>query len=278
MPFPSACPLTPYLHLLASRLRPILLLLLASCCAPAPQAQAQAQAASGASHSLHTPEPIHLPYRKHRNRGFYRKEVKTRAVRQPDGQLAPATEYATVLDLLRSLPPDSVMHARYADMRKTRGLWGWFSRQNREIKRKLAVRFPEEARNVSVTGFLYAIKQMNDRDYHLVMLSAPDTIQVFRAMNVEISGLDKKNPDHQLLVQARHQALHALGKDAGLRDWTIYYPSMPRIRITGALFFDGKKERTHMKPGYLRPVTAWEVHPIYSIELLSRLPSHIIQW
>lgn len=255
------------------------------CCLMLSMSQGLAQAPSALPPTavVQVPEPsvqktITMKYRKNRYRGFYRGEVKNRAIRDAQGQLAPATEYATVMDLLKNLPPDSLMHKRYAAMRQSKGMWGWWTNQNRELRRKLAMRFPEEGRNVTVSGFLYAIKQMNDRDYHLVLMSAPDTQQIFRVMNVEISGLNCKSPDHELLMQARTQALAALGEDAGKKNWTIYYPSMPKIRVTGGLFFDGKKERTHMKPGYLRPVTAWEVHPIYSLELLTRLPSHIIQW
>lgn len=209
--------------------------------------------------------PALLPYGKHRYRGFYRREVKTTAWPPGDEKVNNAAFYLSMEALLTALPADSAMHARHHYIRKSKGLINWFRRLLPAHRKSLAHRLPEEQDNVSVVGYLHAIKKMNDRDYHLVLVSSADLSVPYRVMNVEISGLRKKSPDYALLYQARLQCLCLLGRKDVPRSWTIFAQPL-KIRVRGALFFDGKKERLSMKPSRLKPVTAWEIHPVYCIE------------
>jgi hypothetical protein len=209
--------------------------------------------------------PSLLPYSKHRYRGIYRREVKTTAWPPGDQKALSAAYYTSVTDLLNTLPTDSAMHARHYYIRQSKGFLSWFRHLLPAYRKPLAHRLPEEQDNVAVTGYLYAIKKMNDRDYHLVLISSPDLRVPYRVMNVEISGLRKSSPDYPILYQARMQCLYLLGRKDVPRSWTILQEPL-KIRVRGALFFDGKKERVSMKPSELKPVTAWEVHPIYCIE------------
>lgn len=230
-----------------------------------PRSGAQVRAEIPLCEGLMTYDPALLPYRKHRYRGFYRREVKTTAWPSGGNQASNAAYYPSVPDLLGALPADSSMHARHYYIRQSKGFLSWLRHLLPAYRKPLARRLPEEQDNVTVTGYLHAIKKMNDRDYHLVLISSPDLTLPYRVMNVEVSGLRTDSPDNAILYQARMQCLYLLGRTDVPRKWTIFKEPL-KIRVRGALFFDGKKERFSMKPCELRPVTAWEVHPVYCIE------------
>jgi hypothetical protein len=41
------------------------------------------------------------------------------------------------------------------------------------------------------------------------------------------------------------------------------------VRITGSLFWDGEHANQHVGPEGLQPDTAWEIHPIKDLTVLS---------
>src|SRR5262249_44789791 len=107
--------------------------------------------------------------------GHDRKKAKTSIA------VAPVEPFAGVGELLDDLlanTPDDAMR----------------NRTPRISKAEDSDRVPEERRNVTLTGWLYAVKkEANDNDYHLIVGTDPNGVPI-RYMNMEISGLPAAEP------------------------------------------------------------------------------------
>jgi hypothetical protein len=131
-------------------------------------------------------------------------------------------------------------------------------------------RVDKEKRNVTVSGFIYAYKKESDNDYHVIFGTMPTDGSPARYMNTEVSGIPIAGTDeNRNTLWAVRQAFE---ENFGLNgSWHGGYefldPPVP-VRITGSLFWDVDHENQFVGPDSNKPQTAWEIHPISSIEFL----------
>jgi hypothetical protein len=175
--------------------------------------------------------------------GTSRKAAKTSIVPSAN---APLEEFTTLDALLESLPSD-------ADMAEL------------NISRDAdSDRVDEELRNVTVEAYLYAAKLEDDKDFHLILGTSPKLADRF-FMNCEVSGLPEEgSPDRAQLQKVREQLLEVLGRLPGERYVKLTKPI--QVRVEGSLFFDVEHPPGAVGPATMRPETAWEIHPISSIQ------------
>jgi hypothetical protein len=128
-------------------------------------------------------------------------------------------------------------------------------------------RVAEESRNVTVSAYVYAFKKEGDHDYHIIIGDAPDSPNQ-QFINSEASALVSGSPFRPRLKQVRDAFKSFYGiASSGPADYVDVDPPMP-VRITGSLFFDmdHSPPRAYVGHGTFQPETAWEIHPITSIE------------
>jgi hypothetical protein len=161
---------------------------------------------------------------------------------------APTETFANVAGLIATLPSDATMKALDISMDAD------------------SDRVEKEKRNVSVRGFIYAVKFEDDHDYHVILGLSPDAAQkVF--LNVEVSGLPLGGSHRARLKDAR-TAFKDFFKEHGDHFGSSYkkfHPPIP-VRIEGSLFFDVDHPAGVVGPTGMRPKTAWEIHPVTKIE------------
>ncbi len=137
------------------------------------------------------------------------------AARTSIAAAATVEEFATLEDLLDSLPADDVM-----------------------VKQRISLeassdRVPEEVRHVKVREvWLYAAR-------------------------IE--------PAHDALRAVREDVFEALGHRMPGRAYGILKPPV-RVQITGSLLYDVEQSPGATAPQRLKPATAWEIHPITSLQ------------
>jgi hypothetical protein len=125
-------------------------------------------------------------------------------------------------------------------------------------------RIDEEAKNVRVTAYLFAIQKESDNDFHLI-IDDDGYLEEGAKLNVEISGIPDEGPDIQALRTVRNRFKDLFNGEPP----TTYRPFLdpPRkVVIEGSLFFDRDHLKGTVGPVGYRPSTAWEIHPILSIE------------
>jgi hypothetical protein len=138
------------------------------------------------------------------------------------------------------------------------------------LKKSTNVRMTEEERNVRVEAWIYAIKYEADQDWHIIAGTDPDGDSV-TYFNTEVSGVPQKKagheaPDHDALLAVREALAdllhHKLPGPSGYRKYTHPIP----VVIEGSLFFDVDHPAGNVGPAGMKPETAWEIHPITSLE------------
>ena len=189
--------------------------------------------------------------------GSYRGAAKT-SYAQQGGAPAPLESFADLVALRDFLAPqlDAVMKARYPHLSKQGG--------------GADHRVPEERHNVTVDGYLHAVKHENgakgDRDFHLMLgSSAVAGGGIF--MTAEASALPAGGSQRAQLAQAREQLLSIIGTCRCEGKFMRVSPPI-RVRVTGSLLFDGQHAAASVGPPYAKPFSVWEIHPIASIERL----------
>jgi hypothetical protein len=125
-------------------------------------------------------------------------------------------------------------------------------------------RTAEEQHNVEVTAFLYASRKESDNDFHCIIGAAPDHAPAF--FNVEISGLPLGGEFRQPLKDVRDGFKTFFSDSLPGPRYVKFDPPIP-VHIKGALFFDVDHPAGAVGPTGLRPATAWEIHPVSTIEL-----------
>lgn len=126
----------------------------------------------------------------------------------------------------------------------------------------------QEQRNVSVRAYLYAIKKESDRDFHVIVGDEScQNAQCF--LNVEVSGWPKnpQDPDRPALKSVRATFIEFFGgEDPGTGSgYDTPDPPIP-VLVTGSLFFDIDHSAGTVGPSCCRPNTAWEIHPVRTID------------
>lgn len=161
---------------------------------------------------------------------------------------APVESFSSVRELLATLPADNTMLALGISRDAT------------------SDRVQQEKRNVSVVGYIYAVKSEEDHDFHVILGMSPDDAgSAF--LNVEVSGLPQGGVARAQLKAAR-TAFKNFFAPQGVNFSSSYRkfdPPIP-VRVEGSLFFDVDHAAGVVGPQGMRPKTAWEIHPVTAIE------------
>jgi len=192
--------------------------------------------------------------------GHYRKQAKTTIWRTANGQIAQATPYNNLAQLLDSLPADAAMRTKYPQLVISAAA---------PPAQKAAVsgrRVPEEQHNVQVDCWLYHVRLEGDDDYHTIVGSS-SSANTARFLNVEVSGLPARGKDRALLQKVRDELNNLVGQPIGKTKYTDVIP-LRKVQVTGSLFFDADHRRGQIGPPPHNPQTVWEIHPVTSIRAL----------
>lgn len=124
-------------------------------------------------------------------------------------------------------------------------------------------RVREEKRNVTIEkAYLFAIKREGDNDFHLIIGNNRGTF-----FNIECSGLPSRNSSsYQALARMRNSLKDRFGALCNSR-YTVFNRGIP-VSVSGSLFYDIDHKPGRVGPEGYRPNTAWEIHPITSLEFL----------
>lgn len=161
-------------------------------------------------------------------------------------------EFSSVLELLCTLPADDRMRGHSPKISKG------------------SPRVSEELRLVEVEAWLYAVKQEEDNDFHLILGTDPN-VSPRRFLTAEVTGLPQKDAvpyrTYRILLNARRDFLEVV--PAGVSRSAYKRLKMPiHIEVKGPLFFDIDHPAGAVGPKGLKPATAWEIHPVMEIEVL----------
>ncbi len=161
--------------------------------------------------------------------------------------IAPTETFASLHALLASLPHDEQMRPEHRELRRIGG------------------RVPVEERNVAVLAWVYAAAREPDGDYHLMLGGGPERPTEF--MTAEITRVPAKAADAGALREVRDRFRGIFGHLVGVGIYKRFKP--PRcVRVTGSLFYDIDHRPGHVGPRDVAPSTAWEIHPVTSIEVV----------
>jgi hypothetical protein len=218
------------------------------------EAPAAAPTASVAQASAPAPNPeIDEEFK-----GHHRGRAKTEYVMAGDA-LAPVEKFDDLQALRTFLLPqaDPIMRQRYPSL----------SKADTDESRRVA----EEHHNVSVIAYVYAVKhetgKTGDNDFHVILGSSPTPSATTIYLTAEASGLPHHGPTKKLIAHSRDQLLSIIGDCRCNARFRRQSPPI-RVRVTGSLFFDGEHPTGSEGPKYARTFTAWEIHPILTIERL----------
>lgn len=127
-------------------------------------------------------------------------------------------------------------------------------------------RHPSERRNVAIDVLLYAVKHEPDNDYHLIV-GDPGCKRSECFFNIEVSGLPLgSHPDFGALQKTQGD-FEAFISHASVDGSYHYWNDPPRARVSGSLFYDISHPPGDVGPKGMQPWTAWEIHPVRTIEI-----------
>jgi hypothetical protein len=127
-------------------------------------------------------------------------------------------------------------------------------------------RIDKEQRNVRVTAYVFAITKESDNDFHLI-LDDDGSIEEGAKLNAEVSGIPTEGPNIEALRQVR-EAFKAHFEGSPPTKYKPFLDPPVRVVIEGSLFFDRDHPPGTVGPEGYRPASAWEIHPIRSIQFL----------
>jgi hypothetical protein len=185
----------------------------------------------------------------------WRGQVKRSIALTSDGRNVPVENYASLTNLMKTLPDDGEVRVRY-------GIYNG-SRTYGPVER-----MDVERRSVRVPCWIYAVRfdstgDESERDIQLLVGTTNDSSRA-RYMIVEIPGPNGINDE---LFDPPRRQLSALLQ--GYEMTSSFRRVQPRQAVVeGSLFFDGARslERVNDPSGDLPiPSTVWEIHPVTSI-------------
>jgi hypothetical protein len=172
-------------------------------------------------------------------RGTDRKDPKT--------SIAPGsvTTFTDVAGLAITLPPDTAMRSHTPP-----------------ITKQTMTRMAEEQKNVRVPAWIYAIKYEADQDWHVIIGTSP-TGATRTFFNAEVSGLPPTSASAFPTLKTARQSLADLLNNnvPATNTYRVYDHPVP-VMVQGSLFFDVDHEAGVVGPTGMRPMTAWEIHPV----------------
>lgn len=197
--------------------------------------------------------------------GKYRPGPKT-SFYTIQGQLATFEKFDGVKELIQTLPKDEAMRNQYN--------WG--------TTEPPVIRVVEERLNVDVaSAYIVAIRQEDDRDYHVIISDQPTTSDQPTSagalfMNVEFSGLPRDDVDNPEFKDARDEIEPIWQSPSDCVVDSSYKKVCPPVKVTvkGSIFFDGAHDALNPHcancpgPSWAKPHTAWEIHPVFKIKNL----------
>jgi hypothetical protein len=198
---------------------------------------------------------VNMPFR-----GTFREFPKTHYATSAKGQVLPVEVFSDLDALSKILPPDDAMRKKYA----------------KELGQSW--RFPEEQRNVSVVGYIHAVKLdygidshgvQGDQDFHVMLGTSPKRGEG-RFFTASVSGLPRDGFGVKNFMAARQQLLQLLLRVARTPESSFraaFAPIDPplRVKVTGSLLFDGRQPAS-AGPDYAKAATVWHIHPVMSID------------
>ena len=179
--------------------------------------------------------------------GKYRASAKTSYVN------GPAQSFDNTGALIASLPKDAKMEADFGHLVSASG---GVDDPREEV----------ETKNVTIEAWIYWSKQESDHDFHVIVGDTPVPDENTILLNTEVSGLPPENPMEPNINATRDAIKRLISQhhpEHGLFDPPVH------VRITGSLFWDGEHAKQHVGPEGLQPDTAWELHPIKDLTVLS---------
>ncbi len=183
--------------------------------------------------------------------GTYRGGPKTSFYKTADGRLGTFFHFDNLRDLLDYLLPDQEMRLLRA--------WRPDGPQSR---------IAEERQNVEVPAYIVAVKPgEDDHDMH-VIISNRSRGANRDFMTVEVSGLPRDRVNEADFARVRAEIRAILPETDTVSSDYIRIVPPARVLIRGSLFFDGDHGygcRSCPGPGWAKPMTVWEIHPVYSI-------------
>jgi hypothetical protein len=127
-------------------------------------------------------------------------------------------------------------------------------------------RTPDELRNVTVSGVIFAISKESDNDFHLIV-GDQNCHRSACIMNVEVSGLprDTGSADYAALSSVRAKFVAKFnGHEPGTSGYDMIDPPMP-VTVSGSLFFDIDHGAGRVGPTGRQPSSSWEIHPVTEV-------------
>jgi len=193
--------------------------------------------------------------------GDYRAVPKT-SIARIGTKTASVKQYKDLHSLLVALPKDATMRSKYPGLRRGVKKPNWPSQRE-----------PEEIRNVRIKScWIVSAKHeggaKGDRDFHVIVSNSPTNSS--EVMNAEISGLPPAGrPDFNKLKSVRALFL-SLATNAPTSSFRHLKPPK-HVVLEGSLYFDGAHGaggKSDPGPGWAKPQSVWEIHPIYKLTSL----------
>src|SRR5258708_249990 len=122
-------------------------------------------------------------------------------------------------------------------------------------------RVAEEQKNVSLNGFVLAVKKEADNDYHLIVGDLPAPAHL---LNVEVTGLPTDPVMRQKLAEPRQTFKDFFKDKVSATSYLRCNPGIP-VHLEGSLFYDIDHPPGAVGPRDLAPKTSWEIHPVSKI-------------
>ena len=170
--------------------------------------------------------------------GKYRKTAKTSFVS------VTVKSFATLDSLFAPLPTDSKMSKEFPAL----------------LTKADTARVASEKRTVKVPAFIYWAASEDDRDFHIILGSTAQLTSTTVFMNTEASGLPPAHPTTSPFAQRRKDIRKILANHENIHG--LFKRPVP-VSVTGSLFWDGEHRfPNNVGPEGLRPIKAWEIHPI----------------
>jgi hypothetical protein len=176
--------------------------------------------------------------------GSYRAAAKTSFA---SGQVE---TFGTLASLFGPLPQDNQMAQQFPKLLVKRG--------------NITPRVAPEKRSVNVPAWIYWVAPESDQDFHVILGSTPQLTSTTIFMNSEISGLPAANPTQSPFPQRRSDIRAIL---ANHKNQNGLFVNPVAVQVSCSLLWDGEHPApNNVGPEGLRPMKAWEIHPIKLLE------------
>ena len=170
--------------------------------------------------------------------------------RYSNNKLLEFKKYSNLKDFIKTLPSDAQFIEMHPEVTNKR----YYPKK----------RYEEEMQNVEISEcWIYFTKIEDDNDFHIIIGSTQNS-STAKFFNIEVSGLPTKGSD---IEQIRETRDYFISNFPVLESYNKK-PLMKKVKIKGSIMFDGDHTAGQIGTQYAKPKTVWEIHPVYSIEIL----------